>query len=102
MKIFLLVVSWILLTACSVSDSQNVPEERVNLPEMNAYSDEQNVFLERNNWLGFNPSIVRSVHLKDQLGVIFGFVGNVLVSVGTDGVLIVDSQFPEVYEVMLD
>ncbi len=101
MKTFLLAVSWIVLTACSASDSQNVPEERVNLPEMNAYSDQQNVFLERNNWLGFNPSIVRSVPLKDQLGVIFGYGGNVLVSVGTDGVLIVDSQFPEVYEVML-
>ena len=44
--------------------------------------------------------MIHVVTLKDGLAVIFGYGGNILVSVGEDGVLI-DSQFPEVYETIL-
>ena len=71
------------------------------LPEMNSYDDEQNIILEKFEWLGFPPSIVRTEKISEDLAVIFGYGGNVLVSVGDDGVLIVDSQFPEVYEAIM-
>ena len=74
----------------------------IKLPEMNSYDDEQNVVLEKFEWLGFPPSIVRTERISEDLAVIFGYGGNVLVSVGDDGVLIVDSQFPEVYEAIMD
>ena len=71
------------------------------LPEMNSYDDEQNIILEKFEWLGFPPSIVRTEKISEDLAVIFGYGGNILVSVGDDGVLIVDSQFPEVYEAIM-
>ena len=83
------------ISACSSENSEGT------LPELNAYSDDQNYVLERMQWLGFDPSIVSTQELKDGLSVIFGYGGNVLVSVGDDGVLIVDTQFPEVYDAML-
>ena len=52
-------------------------------------------------WLGFDPSLLYTQELKDGLSVIFGYGGNILVSVGEDGVLIVDSQFPEVFDTIL-
>lgn len=67
-------------------------------PELHSYSEEQNYVLERMQWLGFDPSILRTQQLKDGLSVIFGYGGNALVSVGEDGVVLVDSQFPEVYD----
>ena len=73
----------------------------IKLPEMNSYDDEQNVVLEKFEWVGFPPSIVRTERISEDLAVIFGYGGNVLVSVGDDGVLIVDSQFPEVYEAIM-
>ena len=73
----------------------------LKLPAMNSYDDEQNFVLEKFEWLGFPSSIVRTERISEDLAVIFGYGGNVLVSVGDDGVLIVDSQFPEVYEAIM-
>lgn len=89
----------ILVSLLALSCSDKVNES--SLPEMNAYDDRQNYVLERFQWLGFDPSIISTQELKDGLGVIFGYGGNILVSVGEDGVLIVDSQFPEVYDTIL-
>ena len=94
-KIVLLIGFLSLISACSNENSEGT------LPELNAYSDDQNYVLERMQWLGFDPSIISTQELKDGLSVMFGYGGNVLVSVGDDGVLIVDTQFPEVYDAML-
>ena len=94
-KIFLLIGFISLITACSNQNSEGT------LPQLNAYSDDQNFVLERMQWLGFDPAILSTQELKDGLSVIFGYGGNILVSVGDDGVLIVDTQFPEVYETIL-
>ena len=92
--LLLLVCVCFLLVSCT-------NEGKGGLPEMNAYSDDQNYVLERFQWLGFDPSILYTQNLKDGLSVIFGYGGNILVSVGDDGVLIVDSQFPEVFDTIL-
>ena len=93
-KNLLLACLYFLIAACSNADKNT-------LPEMNAYSDDQNYVLERFQWLGFDPSLLYTQELKDGLSVIFGYGGNILVSVGEDGVLIVDSQFPEVFDTIL-
>ncbi len=93
-KALLIACSCLLIIACSNQDKNK-------LPEMNAYSDDQNYVLERFQWLGFDPSLLYTQELKDGLSVIFGYGGNILVSVGEDGVLIVDSQFPEVFDTIL-
>ena len=94
-KLISLLILILISTSCSKEDTGPL------LPDMNAYSDEQNYVLERFQWIGFDPSIIRSEKLKDGLGVIFGYGGNILVSVGDDGVLIIDSQFPEVFDTIL-
>ena len=48
-------------------------------PELHSYSEEQNYVLERMQWLGFDPSILRTQQLKDGLSVIFGYGGYALV-----------------------
>ena len=42
----------------------------IKLPEMNSYDDEQNVVLEKFEWLGFPPSIVRTERISEDLAVI--------------------------------
>ena len=96
MKRIISIMSFIIfLTSCDI-DSNLGP-----VPELNAYTDEQNFTLEKFQWLGFDPSLLKTESLKDSLNVIFGYGGNILVSVGEDGVLIIDSQFPEVYDTIL-
>ena len=48
-KNLLLACIYFLIAACS-------NEDKNALPEMNAYSDDQNYVLERFQWLGFDPS----------------------------------------------
>jgi len=96
MKRFILAVTLIIfLSSCDTDTNLG------SIPELNAYSDDQNYTLEKFQWLGFDPSLLRTEKLKDGLAVIFGYGGNILVSVGEDGVLIIDSQFPEVYNTIL-
>ena len=93
-------VSFLMILAIfAVGCSENAAVN--NLPAMNDYSEEQNAVLERFEWLGFDPSILRTERITEDLAVVFGYGGNVLVSVGEDGVLIVDSQFPEVHGALL-
>ena len=65
-NISILILSLMILS-CSQESKESV------LPEMNAYSEDQNYVLERFQWLGFDPSLVNSQPLKDGLGVIFGY-----------------------------
>lgn len=50
----------------------------------------------------FESAHVRARRLNDSLYVLFGVGGNVLVSLGEDGVLMVDDQFPEMTPKLLD
>ena len=43
----------------------------------------------------FEATEIRSEKVGDGLFVLFGVGGNIAVSVGSDGVMIVDDQFPE-------
>ncbi|MDE0054879.1 MAG: MBL fold metallo-hydrolase [Gammaproteobacteria bacterium] len=52
------------------------------------------VLLERFGW-DFETAEVTTEQVGDGLYALFGLGGNVAVSIGTDGVLIVDDQFPE-------
>ena len=67
-----------------------------------SYTEEQNLFLESIGWAGFEPSFIRTTSLTKNLHVIFGYGGNILVSIGKDGTLIVDSQFPDISSVILE
>ena len=67
-KLISLLIIIFISTSCSKED------DRTLLPDMNAYSAEQNYVLERFQWIGFDPSIIRSENLKDGLGVILGYV----------------------------
>ncbi len=67
-----------------------------------SYTEEQNLFLESIGWAGFEPSFIRTTSLTKNLHVIFGYGGNILVSIGKDGTLIVDSQFPDSSSVILE
>jgi len=96
-KIILMLIASVAIASCSSDNSS----ASADLPKLHNYSEDQNYTLEKFQWLGFDPSIISTVTLKDGLAVIFGYGGNILVSVGEDGVLIVDSQFPEVYESIL-
>ena len=91
MKNFLLIFSFFI-----VSCSENVSNERYS------YTEEQDIFLESIGWAGFDPSFIKATSLKDNLHVIFGYGGNILVSIGKDGTLIVDSQFPDSSRAILE
>ena len=67
-----------------------------------SYTEEQNLFLESIGWAGFEPSFIKTTSLTKNLHVIFGYGGNILVSIGKDGTLIVDSQFPDISSVILE
>ncbi len=67
-----------------------------------SYTEEQNLFLESIGWAGFEPSFIKTTSLTKNLHVIFGYGGNILVSIGKDGTLIVDSQFPDSSSVILE
>ena len=43
----------------------------------------------------FETTEIETQAINDKLHVLFGVGGNLLVSIGQDGVLIVDDQFPE-------
>ena len=63
-KLISLLIMILISTSCSKEDAGPL------LPDMNAYSDEQNYVLERFQWIGFDPSIIRSEKLKDSLGAV--------------------------------
>lgn len=95
------------LVACSPTDTakENIAEKAseptaVERMALNSYTEGQNQVLTAFGWT-LSPSKVSTTPLKDGLAVIFGEGGNILVSVGEDGVLMIDDQMPEVYEAIL-
>lgn len=95
----------LLLAACG----QNMATDKVvetesaahELPVFNTYSEEQMAVLAAFDMAEFDTPNITTVPLRDGLAVIFGIGGNVLVSVGDDGVIMVDNQFPEIHEALL-
>jgi glyoxylase-like metal-dependent hydrolase (beta-lactamase superfamily II) len=93
------------VSACSPAKQTAVPtidpasiEESMQL---NSYSEGQKQVLDAFGWT-LSPAKISTAPLKDGLAVIFGEGGNILVSVGDDGVLMIDDQMPEVYQALLD
>jgi cyclase len=65
------------------------------------YSSEQKIIFDAFGW-DFNNFSVRTQKLNDQTYVLYGYGGNILVSIGEDGVLMVDDQFPDIADDILD
>jgi len=103
MKKFSILTTAILLTACN-SQAPTQTDTSINtpakLPAFNSYTEAQNAVLTAFGMASFDPENVTSAPLKDGFGVIFGYGGNVLVSTGKDGNILVDNQFPEVYQAL--
>lgn len=100
------ILSGFLIAACgeshTVQSAAEVAQTVIELPEFNTYGDAQMAVLLAFGMADFDASAVSSVPLRDGFGVIFGYGGNVLVSVGEDGVIMVDNQFPEVHGALLN
>jgi glyoxylase-like metal-dependent hydrolase (beta-lactamase superfamily II) len=71
-----------------------------DLMNLNSYTEGQNGVFTAFGWT-LSPSKISATPLKDGLAVIFGEGGNILVSVGDDGVLMIDDQMPEMYQALL-
>ena len=70
--------------------------------EMNEdpYAEGQQVVLDAFGW-DFTEATIITEKISDNIHVLFGLGGNILVSTGSDGVLIVDDQFPELKDKVL-
>lgn len=99
-------IAGVLLAACGQNDTVHsaaeVEKAVTELPEFNTYSDAQMAVLSAFGITDFEATAISTVPLGDGFGVIFGYGGNVLVSVGEDGVVMLDNQFPEVHGALLD
>lgn len=106
MKKSITIMLGLIIGACgqnaSFQDTSGADQSTITLPEFNTYSEAQLKTLTAFGLAEFDASKISTVQLRDGFAVIFGYGGNVLVSVGDDGVIIVDSQFPEVHQVLLD
>lgn len=104
MKSFLLTCTALTLVACAPADT-DTPSTTDEMPAMGtpapyAYTPAQTQVYQAFGWT-HDVSKISAVPLKDGFAVIFGKGGNILVSVGDDGVLLVDDQLPEVHETIL-
>jgi len=106
-KSILLAASILSFGACSPveTESESSPHSSVETSAiermaLNSYTDGQMHVLSAFGWT-LSPSKISTAPLKDGFAVIFGEGGNILVSVGDDGVLMVDDQMPEVHEALL-
>lgn len=101
-----IIVAAVLLSLNACSPAKNTTEPAVesvsveDLMQLNSYTDGQNEVLKAFGWT-LSPAKISTSPLKDGLAVIFGEGGNILVSVGVDGVLMIDDQMPEVYQALL-
>ena len=108
MKQSILFLSTVLcIGACSPTETKNEVEAETAIEKtpiermaLNSYTEGQMQVLSAFGWT-LSPSKISIAPLKDGLAVIFGEGGNILVSVGDDGVLIIDDQMPEVHEALL-
>ena len=90
-KLFVLIIPFLIITLSSCEKKQ----EKFN------FSEEQNSFFREFNWDLNNQEIIKVEKIKNNISVIFGYGGNILVSIGSDGTLIIDSQFPQLNEGIL-
>ena len=66
----------------------------------NNYEEGQQAVLDAFGW-DFSKAEITTEKITENIHVLFGFGGNILVSTGKDGVLLVDDQFPQVkYKIM--
>ena len=90
-----LIASLILIVACSNN----------SLPDFSKYTPEQENLFEAIQFPGFDTNEIKISRINQQLAVLFAegpvVGGNILVSVGEDGVLIVDDQYPQYHEKIL-
>lgn len=91
-----LIASLIFIVACSNN----------SLPDFSKYTPEQENLFEAIQFPGFDTNEIKISRINQQLAVLFteGPVvgGNILVSIGEDGVLIVDDQYPQYHEKILN
>ena len=59
------------------------------------FSSEQNQVFKAFGWDFSNQGILKVEKVKNNISVIFGYGGNILVSIGEDGTLVIDNQFPQ-------
>ena len=60
----------------------------------NNYEEGQQAVLDAFGW-DFSKAEITTEKITDNIHVLFGYGGNILVSTGKDGVLLVDDQFPQ-------
>ena len=60
----------------------------------NDYEEGQQAVLDAFGW-DFDEAEISIESISDNIHVLFGLGGNILVSTGADGVLLVDDQMPE-------
>lgn len=90
LQLLLLPVFLIFLSSCEKEESIfNFSDEQVDV--FNAF-----------DWDFSKQGILKVETITENISVIFGYGGNILVSTGTDGTLIVDSQFPQLNKSILE
>ena len=66
----------------------------------NGYEEDQQAVLDAFGW-DFSKAKITTEKISENIHVLFGYGGNILVSTGEDGVLLVDDQFPQLkYKIM--
>ena len=88
-----------LLIFSSITFSLGLQAAHHEKEEVN-YKEGQKVVTDLFGWDMKNPSIITE-RISDNLHVLFGNGGNILVSIGENGVLLVDDQMPEAKNVIL-
>lgn len=65
------------------------------------FSNEQIGVFNAFGWDFSKQNILKVEKIKNNISVIFGYGGNILVSIGDDGTLIIDNQFPQLNKSIL-
>tara|TARA_B100000749_G_scaffold283_1_gene258 strand:+ start:71 stop:1039 length:969 start_codon:yes stop_codon:yes gene_type:complete len=87
------------LVCSSITFSLGLQADHHEKEEIN-YKEGQKAVIDAFGWDMKNPTI-STERITDNLHVLFGNGGNILVSTGDDGVLLVDDQMPEAKNVIL-
>ena len=87
------------LVCSSITFSLGLQAAHHEKEEIN-YKEGQKAVIDAFGWDMKNPTI-STERITDNLHVLFGNGGNILVSIGDDGVLLVDDQMPEAKNVIL-
>jgi glyoxylase-like metal-dependent hydrolase (beta-lactamase superfamily II) len=75
------------------------------LPDFTKYTDDQKKLFETIQFPGFDKNQIKIVKINNSLSVLFAdgpvVGGNILVSIGDNGVVIVDDQYPQYHQKVL-